>query len=61
MVEQQLEVKEFLITFPDVFTDVPGKTNLITHDIQLKEERPIFKKNILTSIRFTITGEKGSK
>ena len=44
MIEQQLEVKEFLNTFPDVFTDVPGKTNLITHDIQLKEERPIFKK-----------------
>ena len=44
MVEQQLEVNKFLNTFGDVFTDVPGKTNLITHDVKLKEEKPIFKK-----------------
>ena len=44
MIEQQLEVKEFLKTFGDVFTDVPGKTNLITYDVKLKEEKPIVKK-----------------
>ena len=30
--------------YEDVVTNIPGKTDLVVHDIKLKDKRPIFKK-----------------
>ena len=38
---QKLEVSELLMEFPDVFTDKPGLTNLITHEIKTTTETPV--------------------
>jgi len=36
--EQQSRLKEVIEKFPDVFTDKPGKTDLIQHEIQLLDD-----------------------
>ncbi|XP_052079017.1 uncharacterized protein LOC127717282 [Mytilus californianus] len=38
---QILQVKELLFSFPEVFTDSPGCTDLLEHDIKLSSETPI--------------------
>ena len=42
--EQQLEVGELVDSFSDVFTDIPGRTEIMTHDVKLKDEKVVFKK-----------------
>ena len=37
-------VSQILEEFKDVFSDVPTKTNVITHEIHLKDKNPIYKK-----------------
>ena len=39
--EQKIEVSELVEAFPDVFTDTPGLTYLIEHDIRTVTETPI--------------------
>ena len=39
--EQQTEIKEILREFPDVFTDLPGHTNLVECDIKLTSTEPV--------------------
>ncbi|KAK3771807.1 hypothetical protein RRG08_060205 [Elysia crispata] len=41
---QQEQLREVLKEFSDVFTDVPGQTHLIEHDIQLTSTDPIRKR-----------------
>jgi len=36
--EQQTKMKEVINKFPDVFTDTPGKTDLIQHEIELIDD-----------------------
>jgi len=36
--EQQTKLKEVIKKFPDVFTDTPGKTDLIQHEIELIDD-----------------------
>ena len=38
---QLLQVKELLFSFPEVFTDSPGCTDLLEHDIKLSSETPV--------------------
>ncbi|CAG2250028.1 unnamed protein product [Mytilus edulis] len=38
---QLLQVKELLFSFPEVFTDSPGCTDLLGHDIKLSSETPV--------------------
>ena len=39
--EQTIQVREMLLEFKDVLTDIPGETNLIEHKINLTSENPI--------------------
>ena len=39
--EQVTEMKDILKDFPDVFTDIPGKTNLVECDIKLTSQEPV--------------------
>ena len=39
--EQQEELKDVIQEYPHVFTDMPGKTNLIEHQIQLTSDEPV--------------------
>lgn len=39
--EQVTETKEILKEFPDVFTDIPGKTNLVECEIKLTSQEPV--------------------
>lgn len=39
--EQETEMREILKEFPEVFTDIPGKTNLVECDIKLTSQDPI--------------------
>ena len=41
---KKLEVSELLMEFQDVFTDKPGLTNLITHEIKTTTETPVHLK-----------------
>ena len=41
---QKSELKALLETFDDVLTDVPGKTNLLQHDVKLISDVPVSKK-----------------
>ena len=43
-VSQKGELKALLETFEDVLTNVPGKTNLLQHDVKLNSDVPISKK-----------------
>jgi hypothetical protein len=38
--EQRQKLLQTLNKFPDVFSEVPGRTNLVEHVIQLRDERP---------------------
>ena len=44
LTEQNLEVGEMIHSFSDVFTDIPGRTEVITHDVKLKEEKAVYRK-----------------
>ena len=41
---QQGEIIDVLGKYSDVFTDVPGKSNLIQHRVELTENEPIRSK-----------------
>ena len=45
--EQRAEVKELIEQYPDVLTSVPGRTDLIQHDIKLSMSEPIRSKEYL--------------
>jgi len=36
--EQQTKLKDVINKFPDMFTDTPGKTDLIQHEIELTDD-----------------------
>lgn len=38
------KIEQLIFSYPDVFTDLPGKTNLGEHDIKLIDEEPVRKK-----------------
>ena len=42
--EQRAEVKALIEQYPDVLTSVPGRTDLIQHDIKLSTSEPIRSK-----------------
>ena len=42
--EQIKEVKELLAKYPDVLTSIPGKTELLEHDIKLSTAEPVRSK-----------------
>jgi len=35
--DQQVQLRQLLVRYADVFSDVPGKTKLVQHTIRLKE------------------------
>ena len=39
--EQRKEVKELLAKYPDILTSIPGKTELLQHDIKLSTTEPV--------------------
>lgn len=39
--EQVIEMREILKKFPDVFADIPGKTNLIECEIKVTSKEPV--------------------
>lgn len=39
--EQRAELQELLSDFSDVFSDVPGQTRLVEHDVQTSSSRPV--------------------
>ena len=41
---QAEEVRQILEEFSDVFSDVPSKTHVIEHSIELQDKKPIFRK-----------------
>ena len=41
---KKIEIYELLKRFEDVITNIPGRTNMITHTITLKDKTPSFKK-----------------
>ena len=43
-VSKKGELRALLETFEDVLTDVPGKTNLLQHDVKLNSDVPVSKK-----------------
>ena len=43
-VSKKGEIRALLETFEDVLTDVPGKTNLLQHDVKLNSDVPVSKK-----------------
>jgi hypothetical protein len=57
--EQQQEVRRLLGNYQDVFTDIPGNTNLGYHDIKLTDKNPIRSKPypIPHAIRETVKEE----
>ena len=42
--EQKTEVKRLLEKYEDVITNIPGCTDLVVHDIVLKDKKPVLKK-----------------
>ena len=42
--EQRAEVEALIEQYPDVLTSVPGRTDLIQHDIKLSTSEPIRSK-----------------
>ena len=42
--EQRKEVRELLAKYPDVLTSIPGKTELLEHDIKLSTAEPVRSK-----------------
>ena len=38
---QQKQLSDLIKSFPEIFKDVPGRTSLIEHDIELTESKPI--------------------
>ena len=59
----QYDLNTILYDYSDIFSDVPGKTDCITHSIKLKDNTPIIKKpyplsfsseNIITHILFNL-------
>ena len=42
--EQKDDVSRLLERYEDVITNIPGSTDLVVHDIVLKEKKPVFKK-----------------
>lgn len=40
---QKVHLDAVMSQFADIFSSVPGRTNLVTHDIKVKDERPIRK------------------
>ena len=45
--EQRKEVKKILAKYPDVLTSIPGKTELLEHDIKLSTAEPVRSKGYL--------------
>ena len=43
--EQRNEVKELLAKYPEVLTSIPGKTELLEHDIKLSTIEPVRSKD----------------
>ena len=41
--QQRTEMTELLAEFDDVFSDIPGKTDLITHKIRVTTDEPIWQ------------------
>ena len=39
--DQQRVLKDLVRSYPDVFTDMPGETNVIQHQIKLTDDTPI--------------------
>ena len=39
--EQQKEVRELICEFKEIFSDLPGKTNLVEHKIELTNDEPV--------------------
>ena len=44
--EQRAEVEALIEQYPDVLTSVPGRTDLIQHDIKLSTSEPIDRRDI---------------
>ena len=42
--KQRKEVRELLAKYPDVLTSIPGKTELLEHDIKLSTAEPVRSK-----------------
>ena len=45
--EQRKEVRELLAKYPDVLTSIPGKTELLEHDIKLSTAEPVRSKGYI--------------
>ena len=45
--DQSNEICVLLVRFPDVFTDIPGTTDMVEHDILLTTDKPIRSQNAL--------------
>ena len=44
LTSQQHELKGILMKFDSVFSDVPGQTNIVEHDLTIEHEQPIRQK-----------------
>ena len=42
--EKANEIKGLIKEYADVITNVPGRTDLVSHDIKLKDRQPVLKK-----------------
>ena len=52
-VEQQTKLKEVISKFSDVFTDRPGKTDLIQHEIQLTDDSVFYQGSYRVPVSYT--------
>ena len=47
--EEYEKLSKLLLSFPEVFTDKLGRTNLLTHDVRLSDETPVHQRPYRTS------------
>ena len=47
--EEYSKVSELLLSYPEVFSDKLGRTNLLTHDVELSNETPVHQRPYRTS------------
>ena len=50
--DQQCILKDLILEHPDVFTDMPGKTDVIQHRVKLKDNTPICCKPLSYSLPY---------
>ena len=47
--EEYEELSRLILSFPEVFSDKLGRTNLLTHDVELSDETPVHQRPYRTS------------